>query len=319
MMRIIDSYPGILALGGCFERDIWRNYAAGIAPELLEKVERDSADYDFDRKVRPVLDAALASKERLRTAHDSFRSACDGLEARMCAVLGSAPEADVVFYFGLCNGAGWATRLSGRPAVLIGVEKVLELHWETPEQMRVLLWHELGHLWHFSLFPPPETPGTPAEKALWQLWSEGVAMYAEQMLAGDPAHYHQNRDGWLRWCRENRARLFAEYRRRMAAGASVQDFFGDWCSFEGYSDIGYYLGCELVKFAARGKTPAETARITPAEAAVLLGRSAGSTVNPACPCDTDGCPRHGDCSACCNYHRQYAKNPQTACGRKEHI
>ena len=28
-------------------------------------------------------------------------------------------------------------------------------------------------------------------------------------------------------------------------------FFGDWRNFEGYSDIGYYLGTEVVRYAGK--------------------------------------------------------------------
>ena len=41
--------------------------------------------------------------------------------------------------------------------------------------------------------------------------------------------------------------MFAEYLRRVNTGESVQDFFGDWCAFEGHSDVGYYLGAVLCR------------------------------------------------------------------------
>ena len=28
---------------------------------------------------------------------------------------------------------------------------------------------------------------------------------------------------------------------------STYDFFGDWNHYEGRSDVGYYLGCEMIK------------------------------------------------------------------------
>ena len=72
-------------------------------------------------------------------------------------------------------------------------------------------------------------------------------MYCEQLLIGDFGYYHQDKNGWLNWCKTNRARLFTEYYRRLCQGESIQDFFGDWCSFEGHCDVGYFLGCEFVK------------------------------------------------------------------------
>jgi len=27
-------------------------------------------------------------------------------------------------------------------------------------------------------------------------------------------------------------------------------FFGDWCNYQGYSDVGYFIGCQFVKSLA---------------------------------------------------------------------
>lgn len=154
-------------------------------------------------------------------------------------------DADILFYLGLCSGAGWATDLDGRPAVLLGAEKIVELNWTGKTAMCGLLYHELGHLWHSQCRKAPSFEETAS--ALWQLYTEGVAMFFEQELAGGPDFFHQNRDGWLSWCRENEGKLFREFCRRCKAGESVQDFFGDWCSYRGHSDIGYFLGAVLAR------------------------------------------------------------------------
>lgn len=85
---------------------------------------------------------------------------------------------------------------------------------------------EKGHVWHkqnrTAAFP---LLNTPKARALWQLYSEGIAMYCEQLLCDDDQFYHQNKDGWL-----------------------------DWCSYLNVSDLGYYLGCELIKTACETRT-----------------------------------------------------------------
>ena len=124
--------------------------------------------------------------------------------------------------------------------------------------MAALIAHELGHLWHF------QHRSTPAfgNAALWQLYTEGMAMFFEQQLAGDKHYFHQNKNGWFAWCEANRYALFAEYRRRVDAEEPVQDFFGDWCSYQGHSDVGYYLGSVLVWQLAQQHTAAELAELT---------------------------------------------------------
>ena len=249
MIHIIDSYNEILnrfQTGFTLER--WRGYAAAIHPQLVQKSLSDSCAYDFEKEVLPIIKTALNSAGKLETLHQSFLSATDGLNEKTRRVLGSSLEADIILYLGLCNGAGWATSLGGRNAVLLGAEKILELGWFDTRNMTALIYHELGHIWHKTvgnLYPAAETI---SGNSLRQLYQEGVAMYCEQLLAGDFDFYHQDRDGWLKWCVGNRSELLTEFSRRVSGNVSVQDFFGDWQNYRGYSDTGYFLGCEFIKF-----------------------------------------------------------------------
>lgn len=108
-----------------------------------------------------------------------------------------------------------------------------------------LLYHELGHLWHFQRRTAPAWAEDPAARALWQLYAEGMATYVQQ-------------------------RLFAAFRRRVDGGESVQDFFGDWCAFEDRSDVGYYLGAELVYALAENRSPQQLADLNPDEVYGML-------------------------------------------------
>ncbi len=271
-MRVIDSFP---QMGRAFERGefsiaAWRRYAAEISPALPEKLEADAAEYDFAGAVLPVLQQFYEKSEQAALAHASFRKLVGGLSEKFCSVLGSAPEADVILCLGLCNGAGWATSLGGRPVVLLGIEKIVELGWCGEADMAALLYHELGHLWHFQRRTAPAWAEDPAARALWQLYTEGMATYVQQRLFGGRSFYSQNRDGWLTWCGANRARLFSAFRRRVDGGESVQDFFGDWCAFEGRSDVGYYLGAELVYALAENRSPQQLADLNPDEVYGML-------------------------------------------------
>ena len=249
-MKILDAFPPVLAMTGKpFSLDAWRAYADSVSPTLAEKCILDAQDYDFERDVRPVLDTALASLEKLHAAHESFLSVTENLDLRMERALGSTVDAHILLYLGLCSGAGWATELDGHAAVLLGLEKIAELDWTDKASMEGLVYHELGHLWHFDRRRAPffeaESP------ALWQLYTEGCAMYAEQELLGDENAFHQYDGAWLAWCRENEKTLFGEYRRRVDAGESCQDFFGAWCAYLGHSDVGYSLGNRIVRKIAR--------------------------------------------------------------------
>ena len=70
------------------------------------------------------------------------------LQERLPVLFDKECEVTVVLYLGLCNAAGWVTFLGGKKVVLLGVEKVLELNWDSEEKLKALLYHEIGHIWH---------------------------------------------------------------------------------------------------------------------------------------------------------------------------
>lgn len=252
-MQIIDSMNMIRFCyeDGVFSPERWRSYMQNVYPSAVELIEQDSACYDFQQDILPVLNAVPNNPAKLNQLHHSFRSAIHHLEEEISHHFHTEIEADIILYLGLCNGAGWAATINGKPIVLLGIEKILELNWVDEASMIALLYHELGHLWHLQERSLAWGGKTHEEKALWQLYSEGVAMFFEQRLCRNEHYFHQDQNGWLDWCTQNRIRLFTEYIRRAEQTESIQDFFGDWCSFEGHSDVGYYLGAELIRKALK--------------------------------------------------------------------
>ena len=233
-----------------FDLLTWRCYASNISPVLSEKVENDANAYDLNEQVIPVINTALQSIEKLEETHNSFISVTNRLDEKFTELFGFELDADIILYLGLCNGAGWATNLNGRKVVLLGIEKIIELNWCDEDSMLTLIYHELGHIWHSIAGNLYYTTDKKNEKSLWQLYQEGVAMYCEQLLCNNFNHYHQDKNGWLDWCLENEVSIKTEYLRRMNNFESTQDFFGDWCSYMGYTDVGYFLGCEFIKTLA---------------------------------------------------------------------
>ncbi len=246
-MKIVntcDTIKSVFADG--FSIDLWRKYAREISQELPSKCENDAKSYDFNKDVLPVLEVAL-NADKIDFVSRNFQSVIDTLNENLSKLFDTEPDINIVLYLGLCNGAGWATTLDGKNTVLLGVEKIIELSWGDETNMRALVLHEIGHLWHKlngNLHIPEYTK---RRKGIAQLYYEGVAMVCEHILCGDNDFYHQDKDGWLDWCYKNENQIKREYLRRLDNKESVQDFFGDWCSYNGHSDVGYFLGCRFVE------------------------------------------------------------------------
>lgn len=246
-MRIINTCDRIKTVfTNGFSIDLWRKYAEEISKELPLKCEKDAKEYDFNKNVLPVLAEALC-EEKIDFVNRSFQTVIDTLKNNLHNLFETEPDINIVLYLGLCNGAGWATSLDGKDTVLLGIEKIIELDWGDETNIRALILHEVGHLWHKqngNLYFPEYTK---RRKSIAQLYREGVAMVCEHILCGDDEFYHQDKDGWLQWCRENEDEIKKEYLRRLDENESVQDFFGDWCSYKGHSDVGYFLGCRFIE------------------------------------------------------------------------
>lgn len=252
-MRIINTFDQIWNCypNQTFDLAAWRRYAHAIDGELDEKCEQDAQDYDFDRDVLPVMNHVAQDWDAARAANASFIAVTKRLNDRLPLLFDRDVDLDVVLYLGLCNGAGWATTLGGRDVILLGIEKIVELNWQNEDDMQALIFHEIGHKWHQTygvLYPETRSAG---DESLAQLFREGIAMVCEQILCRDGNHYHQDKNGWLVWCAAHRGEIKREYLRRVESQISTQDFFGDWRQYQGHSDVGYYLGCEFIKYLQR--------------------------------------------------------------------
>lgn len=244
IINTCDTIKSVFSDG--FNLQAWRRYASEISTSLPAKCEADAKDYDFANEVLPVLENAL-HEEKIEWVNQSFQAVIKQLHENLNKLFETEPDISIILYLGLCNGAGWATRLDGKDTVLLGIEKIIELGWGNEVELRALILHEIGHLWHNQNGNLHIPEFTKRRKGLAQLYCEGVAMVCEHILCGDDAFYHQNKNGWLSWCYKHEREIKQEYLQRLNKRESVQDFFGDWQSYKGHSDVGYFLGCRFVE------------------------------------------------------------------------
>ena len=156
-----------------------------------------------------------------------------------------------MIYFGLGVGAGFADFYHDTPAVLFGLENIVDCNWLTYPTLSGLLAHEMGHLYHFLIRGEDNESIKDKIKhktKYWDLYEEGFAMRMEhEFLQKESWHMVASNENWLPWCKENThylAKLFLDY---IKNGKKINDFFGSWLNISGYSQTGYFLGYELIK------------------------------------------------------------------------
>jgi len=255
MIRIIDTYSQIATLfdNGMFNIDKWKFYINSIydksASIFIDDLRDylDSGNYVYEKDILPILNA-VNDNPQLVSLHSSFCKVTDSLSKRIIDNFGCELDIDIVFYIGLCNAAGWVTTINGRETVLLGIEKILELNWWNISSMQGLIYHELGHIYHKKYGIFHQRSNNNCLNFVWQLFTEGIAMYFEQMLVNDLNYYHQNRDGWLQWCDDHFKQILADFHADLPRlTKSNQNYFGDWVSYQGKGDVGYYLGAKFVQ------------------------------------------------------------------------
>lgn len=157
----------------------------------------------------------------------------------------------VVLYHGLGNGAGWVTTYEDKPAIYLGIEKIVELGWNKRGKLEDLISHEFGHVIHESLRGTLVPYDDFKRKTIFKLYTEGVATYCESIINGR----EKSSPEWYEKCLENELSLKKEFLRRLGSHSQeITDFFGDWNLIYGIHEGGYFLGLQIVKRLIRKMT-----------------------------------------------------------------
>lgn len=239
---------------GVFAYDKWEKYMNAICPEaaamLQETVKKylNTGNYTFDKDFLPVLNAVYRNPE-LELLQKSFSTVTDDLNSKIIERFGKELSADLILYLGLGCSAGKVMEIDYSPVILLGIEKILELRWYTRNAMYGLVYHELGHAYHTQHGKLDQTTDDNRLSWVWQLFTEGIAMYFEQTLVGDPDFFHQDTNGWKSWCDEHFEQILHDFHQDLTTMTRfTQRYFGDWCDYHGHGDTGYYLGSRFIHF-----------------------------------------------------------------------
>ena len=151
----------------------------------------------------------------------------------------------IVIYHGLGNAAGWATTYEGKPAIYLGVEKIVELGWDSKSKLEDLVSHEYGHLVHMDIRKESLEPFTDfRRKMIYRTYTEGVATYCESIYNGREISSPM----WYQEAIKKEELLKKEFMRRLdSESENITDFFGDWYPVLGLIEAGYFLGLNVIK------------------------------------------------------------------------
>jgi len=254
-LKIIDTFPEFLKIWDkgkakplSKQIELWVTEYMSHWPELLKKQQKDYSSQNIDwreeaeKKIFPFLGDRLLAMSKAR---DNLNTLCALLFNKAQKTLKFDFDTVFVFYVGIGCGAGWATTFENSPAILFGLENIVESAWSEPESISGLIAHEIGHLVHNHW-------RTQANKSFgsgpfWQLYSEGFAQRCEHVIL-DRNTWHQatNDKVWLSWCEDHKSWLASEFLRLIHAGESISPFFGSWFDIKGRKECGYFLGHELI-------------------------------------------------------------------------
>lgn len=256
MIKIIDTFLQIDSLfdNGTFNLKTWKEYINSIYDKVSDIFEEDlkecldSGNYVYENDILPIINA-VHGHSALETLHTSFTNVTHDLNEKVIDCFGHELDIDIVLYIGLCNAAGWVTNINGRDVILLGVEKILDLNWYDEDSMYGLIYHELGHVYHKQYGIFNQYSDDSIRNFIWQLFTEGIAMYFEQVLINDFNYYHQNRNGWLNWCDDHFQQILTDFQSDLPMMTRFnQRYFGDWANYYGRGDVGYYLGARFVQY-----------------------------------------------------------------------
>lgn len=224
----------------------WEHLHRETYPELLQKQLQEYKEEWKDLALTRIFPHFPNDMEAMKEAHGALLQIIPQQVQRVGEAFTFSLDIVFVLYLGLGLGAGWVTTYAGKKACLLGLENIAQLGWQDRDTLEGLLAHELGHIVHWEMrgAPLPELESCPFH----YLYLEGFAQRLEHYLANKETwHEARGQPGWLAWCRNHSSRLAREFLAIPHNKEAIRPYFGSWYTVEGYKQVGYYLGCVVMK------------------------------------------------------------------------
>lgn len=233
--------------------ELWEKGYISKYPELEAKCKGDYVDSGYDwREIATTLvfNRTRDDFDKMMEAYNNILKVIDDINNKVKQVFQMELDINIVLYCGLCNSAGWVTTYNGKRAILFGIDKMAELNWHTMEKVQPLIAHELCHVIHFELRGEDDLnidiERSNYNKGIWRIYEEGFAQFYQQKLL-DKDIDSRGRE-WEDKCAANIDKLKKLYLEALSdEEKGSKEFFGDWFQVMGISDVGYFLGAQLIK------------------------------------------------------------------------
>jgi hypothetical protein len=256
---IVDAFPdfaeswrGIRALPVRIQVREWEALQRRSLPELLSKQKEvyRSAGVSWRRIAETRVFPALPARwGRIVRARRNLLPILDEVDRTLRGRFRFPSRITYVVHMGIGCGAGWATTLSGSPAILFGLENLAELNWTSPSRLRSHVAHELGHIVHTQLRARSHKGGIESIGGPYgQLYVEGFATRVESEASSRRGSPDMDRDvDWANWCQRHHRQLAKSFLDSVRRRRSVRRFFGSWYEVGGHIETGYWLGWQAVR------------------------------------------------------------------------
>lgn len=209
----------------------------------------DSPNHPFEVFTEHVYPLLIENWNEFIITHKNFKSLYKEIKQWFNLKYSIDEDFYFIFLVDLGNGAGWVTKYKNKHCIFLGAVNIVDLKWYDKEKFSSLILHEMAHVYHFI---SREKKGLKYDyddgDFIWRLYAEGVAERFKQYFKKSDCYIERFDSKRVNWFNKNFSKLCILYYEYMIKNKKEYDFYGNWNDIEGYSESGYYIAPEFIKF-----------------------------------------------------------------------
>jgi len=180
-------------------------------------------------------------------------------------------EINFVLYFGNGIGAGWYTIYDNKPSILLGFENILILNWDSKQQIESLIFHEIGHIIHD--YYRNNVIESNSNNIFYKLYREGFAHFiCSQIQKHDNfSEFIGNEEEFKDWFNNEYKIICFDFLNNIENKDFDKKVFGSWNNYNGYKQVGYYLGFKIMQELVKIHTIQEISNFSKEEIDKYIG------------------------------------------------